>query len=190
MQIDEKKPNILIPNIPENKMKELENIIKPILKGMDIKTEIMTAPYSMTHVLKQYEVLHADMQDLTEAIKTMKEGFNEKLNKIRSGVYKQIPKSEPGGHGDLLLIHNIKTKLKIKGDKTSKALAMIALSKKPLTTKELAKEIYGKTDGMKRGYVSELLIPFYGTLITAERGKDRVMKYSWKDQRALKKIME
>jgi len=213
MQIDEKKPNILIPNIPENKIKELENIIKPILKGLDIDTEIMEAPISMAQVIKQYETLYGEMrrignqlsalkgsgiqvetdniekilklniQHLTGAFKTLKEEIIKKLEERRITL-------KPEKHELLLRVeHNIRTKLKIEGDKTPKALALLALSKKPLSSTELAKEIYGQSDVLRRGYVGRLLIP-YGKFITAKRRKDKTMEYLWKDQKKLKELME
>ena len=214
MQIDEKKPNILIPNIPENKIKELESIIKPILKGLDIDTEIMEAPISMSQVIKQYETLYGEMrrignqlsalkgsgiqvetdniekifklniQHLTGAFKTLKEDIIKKLDE-RKIILK------PEKHELLLRVeHNIRTKLKIEGDKTPKALALLALSKKPLSSTELAKEIYGQSDALRRGYVGRLLIPCYGKFITAKRRKDKTMEYLWKDQKKLKELME
>lgn len=225
MQIDEKKPNILIPNIPESKLKELENIINPILKGLNIKTEIMSAPISMTQILKQYEDLYAEMrrignqlsalkgtglqvgtenmekilklnvQHLTGAVKVIKKELNEKIDKIikQVEIKKVISKRFTVETPEELLLrmeHNIKTKLKVGGTQTPKVLAVLALSKEPRSTKELAKEVYGKVTDITRGYIGRLLNPFDGKLITAKRRKDRAMEYSWKNKKILKEIID
>ncbi|MFQ6068082.1 MAG: hypothetical protein ACE5KD_00910 [Candidatus Bathyarchaeia archaeon] len=70
--MEKKTKSLLIRNIPEDKLKNLETIILPVLKGLDIDSKTEIAPVGMEQLIEHYDTLHGEMRRIGNLLAALK----------------------------------------------------------------------------------------------------------------------
>lgn len=211
-----KKEVRLLISIPKEKEEEFRNIMIPLLKGLEAKPKIRTAPENVVGAVNYFEALSQRMDNLekgqgnlekefqrirakgfrmgTEEVKRLLKVWSKNVFNGLAKVIKDVMKGRAPAEKvkevpiRATVQQRIGRELGIEGRRIQPLLAVLAMNPdESFGSGKLAEIIYGEETRGTRGRVTQMLKPFVGDLIQTEK-KGRKLTYKWKDQEALKEL--